>query len=320
MARRMPEEGRVFVQAESELAAINMALGASAAGAQGPRQQLEPGHQPHGRGDVLHGRLAAARRARQRDARRPGPRQHRRRAGRLPPGDEGPRPRRLPGARAGAVVDRRGHRPRPRRIHPGRALPHAGDPARRRDPGPGDGAGGSARSRRSRRVVRTGSSTAPPIASPRVAQVAPPAARGPRGARHRAPGRLRSRSRPARVRWAGEQLDDAERRARRVRHGGARRPDGRRASRGTRASGPACSGRSRCGRSRPQALRDAASGARAVLAVEMSAGQMVEDVRLAIEGAVPVYHHGRMGGMVPSPDEVVDAMRHAWTESEEARR
>src|SRR3974390_67327 len=33
MARRMPEEGRVFVQAESELAAINMALGASAAGA-----------------------------------------------------------------------------------------------------------------------------------------------------------------------------------------------------------------------------------------------------------------------------------------------
>src|SRR6187431_951622 len=33
MARRMPEEGRVFVQAESELAAINMALGAGAAGA-----------------------------------------------------------------------------------------------------------------------------------------------------------------------------------------------------------------------------------------------------------------------------------------------
>ena len=33
MARRMPEEGRVFVQAESELAAINMALGAAATGA-----------------------------------------------------------------------------------------------------------------------------------------------------------------------------------------------------------------------------------------------------------------------------------------------
>ena len=33
MARRMPEKGRAFVQAESELGAINMALGASAAGA-----------------------------------------------------------------------------------------------------------------------------------------------------------------------------------------------------------------------------------------------------------------------------------------------
>jgi 2-oxoglutarate ferredoxin oxidoreductase subunit alpha len=66
-----------------------------------------------------------------------------------------------------------------------------------------------------------------------------------------------------------------------------------------------------------QALRDAARGARAVLAVEMSAGQLVEDVRLAIEGAVPVFHHGRMGGMVPTPDEVVDAVRRAWSTSEE---
>ena len=63
-------------------------------------------------------------------------------------------------------------------------------------------------------------------------------------------------------------------------------------------------------------LRDAARGARAVLAVEMSAGQLVEDVRLAIEGAVPVFHHGRMGGMVPSPDEVLDAMRRAWSTSD----
>jgi 2-oxoglutarate ferredoxin oxidoreductase subunit alpha len=65
-----------------------------------------------------------------------------------------------------------------------------------------------------------------------------------------------------------------------------------------------------------EALRDAARGARAVLAVEMSAGQLVEDVRLAIEGAVPVFHHGRMGGMVPTPDEVVDAMRRAWSTSD----
>ncbi|MHB8891570.1 MAG: 3-methyl-2-oxobutanoate dehydrogenase subunit VorB [Candidatus Limnocylindrales bacterium] len=65
-----------------------------------------------------------------------------------------------------------------------------------------------------------------------------------------------------------------------------------------------------------EALCEAARGARAVLAVEMSAGQLVEDVRLAIEGAVPVFHHGRMGGMVPSPDEVVDAMRRVWSTSD----
>ena len=43
MAKRMPEEGRVFVQAESELAAINMALGASAAGARVLVSSSSPG-------------------------------------------------------------------------------------------------------------------------------------------------------------------------------------------------------------------------------------------------------------------------------------
>ncbi len=68
------------------------------------------------------------------------------------------------------------------------------------------------------------------------------------------------------------------------------------------------------------ALRKIATGARAVMAVEMSAGQMVEDVRLAIEGAAPVFHHGRMGGMVPSPDGVVQAMRRILAGIEEAPR
>ena len=44
------------------------------------------------------------------------------------------------------------------------------------------------------------------------------------------------------------------------------------------------------------------------LAVEMSAGQMVEDVKLAVGCAVPVEHYGRMGGMIPSPDELVQAL------------
>lgn len=45
-----------------------------------------------------------------------------------------------------------------------------------------------------------------------------------------------------------------------------------------------------------------------MLTVEMSAGQMIEDVRLAVEGKVPVRHYGRMGGMIPSPEEVVTAI------------
>jgi 2-oxoglutarate ferredoxin oxidoreductase subunit alpha len=45
-----------------------------------------------------------------------------------------------------------------------------------------------------------------------------------------------------------------------------------------------------------------------MLAIEMSAGQMVEDVRLAVSGKVPVDHYGRMGGMIPSPEEVVVAL------------
>jgi 2-oxoglutarate ferredoxin oxidoreductase subunit alpha len=49
------------------------------------------------------------------------------------------------------------------------------------------------------------------------------------------------------------------------------------------------------------------SHVRGFLTVEMSAGQMVEDVMLAVKGKVPVEFHGRMGGMIPSPEEVVEA-------------
>ncbi len=42
------------------------------------------------------------------------------------------------------------------------------------------------------------------------------------------------------------------------------------------------------------------------LVVEMNAGQMVEDVRLAVAGRRPVAFKGRMGGMIPSPEEVLE--------------
>ncbi|MEW5762161.1 MAG: 3-methyl-2-oxobutanoate dehydrogenase subunit VorB [Bacillota bacterium] len=47
---------------------------------------------------------------------------------------------------------------------------------------------------------------------------------------------------------------------------------------------------------------------RRFLAVEMSAGQMVEDVRLAVQGAAPVHFYGRTGGIVPSVREVAEAI------------
>jgi 2-oxoglutarate/2-oxoacid ferredoxin oxidoreductase subunit alpha len=46
-----------------------------------------------------------------------------------------------------------------------------------------------------------------------------------------------------------------------------------------------------------------------MLAVEMSAGQMVEDVRLAVNGACPVYFHGRTGGGVPSVEEILENIK-----------
>jgi len=50
-----------------------------------------------------------------------------------------------------------------------------------------------------------------------------------------------------------------------------------------------------------------ASQVKGMQCVEINAGQMIEDVKLAVEGRVPVYHYGRMGGIVPTPQEVLEA-------------
>ncbi len=57
-----------------------------------------------------------------------------------------------------------------------------------------------------------------------------------------------------------------------------------------------------------EAIAAIASRVGAVLDVEMNAGQMVEDVRLAVEGRCPVHFKGRMGGMIPSPEDVLQAI------------
>jgi len=54
-----------------------------------------------------------------------------------------------------------------------------------------------------------------------------------------------------------------------------------------------------------QAVREAALRASSVLVVELSTGQMIEDVRLALEGARPIHFLSRVGGMLLTPDDVM---------------
>jgi len=57
-----------------------------------------------------------------------------------------------------------------------------------------------------------------------------------------------------------------------------------------------------------QALFELADQVKGILSVELSAGQMVEDVRLAVEHKVPVEHFGRTGGIIHTPEEILEAL------------
>ncbi len=54
------------------------------------------------------------------------------------------------------------------------------------------------------------------------------------------------------------------------------------------------------------------------LVVEMNAGQMIEDVQLVAAGQVPVRFYGRMGGVVPVPEEVLTAIEQAYDSMSES--
>lgn len=56
-----------------------------------------------------------------------------------------------------------------------------------------------------------------------------------------------------------------------------------------------------------EAIAQAAENVKGVLVVELNAGQMIEDVRLAVGNKLPVKHFGRLGGIVPNPQEVLDS-------------
>jgi 2-oxoglutarate/2-oxoacid ferredoxin oxidoreductase subunit alpha len=60
-------------------------------------------------------------------------------------------------------------------------------------------------------------------------------------------------------------------------------------------------------------LKEMAPKVKGILSVEMSAGQMVEDILLAVNGKVRVEHFGRMGGIIHTPDEVVEALENIIT-------
>lgn len=61
-----------------------------------------------------------------------------------------------------------------------------------------------------------------------------------------------------------------------------------------------------------EAVRELGRRVKGVLVVELNAGQMIEDVRLSLDSAVPVHHAGRMGGIVIDPDEVFVALKEKF--------
>ena len=58
-----------------------------------------------------------------------------------------------------------------------------------------------------------------------------------------------------------------------------------------------------------RALRETLGTAKQYLSVEMNMGQMIDDVRLALDGAAPVDFYGRTGGVIPTPVEVLEKIR-----------
>lgn len=63
-------------------------------------------------------------------------------------------------------------------------------------------------------------------------------------------------------------------------------------------------------------LRKAAAGKRGILVAEINAGQMIQDVKLAVGSTIPVAHFGRLGGIVPDPEEIVNALKTKLIDNE----
>jgi 2-oxoglutarate ferredoxin oxidoreductase subunit alpha len=68
-----------------------------------------------------------------------------------------------------------------------------------------------------------------------------------------------------------------------------------------------------------QELFELADQVKGILSVELNAGQMVEDVRLSVEHKVPVEHFGRTGGIIHTPEEILEALEQKIINNERIR-
>jgi len=65
-----------------------------------------------------------------------------------------------------------------------------------------------------------------------------------------------------------------------------------------------------------EAVLNAAKKTKLFLVFEMSTGQMIDDVRLAVEGRVPCEFYGRPGGIIPAPQEIARIIERYWLQKE----
>lgn len=63
-------------------------------------------------------------------------------------------------------------------------------------------------------------------------------------------------------------------------------------------------------------FKEISTKVKGILDVEMNAGQMVEDVRLSVEGKTKVEFYGRMGGIIPTPEEILDYFEKIFLKGE----
>lgn len=59
-------------------------------------------------------------------------------------------------------------------------------------------------------------------------------------------------------------------------------------------------------------LAEAAKGKKGILVVEINAGQMIQDVRLAVRDNITIEHFGRLGGILPEPNEIYKALKNIF--------